>query len=48
MEIKDLRNKLGLTQQEFADSIKIERSLYSKIESGKNRLTVEQIKNVIQ
>lgn len=48
MEIKDLRNELGLTQQEFADSIKIERSLYSKIESGKNRLTAEQIKNVIK
>lgn len=48
MNIKDLRVKLNLTQQEMANSIDIERSLYNKIEGGKNNLTVEQIKSVIK
>jgi transcriptional regulator with XRE-family HTH domain len=48
MKIKQLRENLGLTQQQMADSIGIERTLYNKIEAGKNKLTVEQIKKVIK
>lgn len=32
--LKDFRNSLGLTIQEFASSIKVSKSLYEKVESG--------------
>lgn len=35
--LKDFRNSLKLTMQEFADSIEVSKSLYEKVESG-NRL----------
>lgn len=33
-ELKSFRLSLGLTIQEFANSIKISKSLYEKVESG--------------
>lgn len=32
--LKDFRVSLGLTRQEFANSIKISKSLYEKVETG--------------
>ena len=32
--LKDFRNSLGLTIQDFANSIKVSKSLYEKVESG--------------
>ena len=32
--LKDFRNSLNLTVQEFADSIGISKSLYEKVENG--------------
>lgn len=32
--LKDFRNSLKLTTQEFADSIEVSKSLYEKVESG--------------
>ena len=35
MEIlKEFRNSLGLTRQEFAESIEVSKSLYEKVENG--------------
>ena len=42
MEIlRDIRNKLGITQEEIASMIGISRSFYALIENGKRRITPE-------
>ena len=48
MNIKELRIELKLTQKQMAESMGIERTLYTNIELGKNKLTAEQIRNVIK
>lgn len=32
--LKDFRNSLGLTVKEFANTIKVSKSLYEKVETG--------------
>lgn len=40
--LKDLREKLGLTQQEFANKLFWDVSSYQKIESGKTLMTLDK------
>ena len=39
--LKELRNKLGVTQEEFANSIGISKTAISNIENGKNLMSIE-------
>lgn len=39
IQLKQLRNKLGLTQAQMADKIGISHSAIVKIESGKNNMS---------
>ncbi len=41
-KLKNLREKLGLTQQEFADRLFWDVSSYQKIESGKTLMTLDK------
>ena len=41
--IKELRKKLGLSQEKFALSIGIDRTYYSAIESGKHNVTIQNL-----
>ena len=41
-KLKDLREKLNLTQQEFADKLYWDVSSYQKIESGKTLMTLDK------
>ena len=47
-ELELFRKSLNLTRQEFADTIKISKSLYEKVENGQrkpSRNFVEKLKN---
>ena len=47
-ELELFRKSLNLTRQEFADTIKISKSLYEKVETGQrkpSRNFVEKLKN---
>ncbi len=44
--IRGLRNKKGLSQEEFADSCEINRSYMGRIERGELNLTLETLKKV--
>ncbi len=47
-ELELFRKSLNLTRQEFADAIKISKSLYEKVETGQrkpSRNFVEKLKN---
>ena len=39
--LKELRNKLGVTQEEFANSIGISKTAISNIDNGKNLMSIE-------
>lgn len=41
--IRDRRVALGVSQEAFADSIKMHRAYYSKIERGERNLTLQTI-----
>lgn len=41
-KLKELREKLGLTQQEFADELYWDVSSYQKIESGRTLMTLDK------
>ncbi len=45
-KIRALRKAANMTQQQFADLLKIDRSTYSGYESGKSRPSAQQIKNI--
>lgn len=45
-KIKKAREKLGLTQEEFAKKINEKESQYSKIESGHHEPSIEQAKRI--
>ena len=44
--IRDRRTALGVSQEAFADSIKMHRAYYSKIERGERNLTLITISRV--
>jgi transcriptional regulator with XRE-family HTH domain len=44
--IRDRRTALGVSQEAFADSIKMHRAYYSKIERGERNLTLQTIARV--
>lgn len=44
--IKEAREYLGLTQQQVANAISIPRSAVSDIESGKRKVTVDELKQL--
>ena len=44
--IKETREYLGLTQQQVANAISIPRSAVSDIESGKRKVTVDELKQL--
>ena len=45
-KIKEAREYLGLTQQQVANAISIPRSAVSDIESGKRKVTVDELKQL--
>jgi len=47
-QLKKLRKSLGLTQQQFADKVKISRSLLSQIEGGRSGLTLDRALEICQ
>lgn len=44
--IKEKRKAMGLSQEEFAYRVKIDRAYYSSIENGKHNLSLLQIKKI--
>ena len=44
--IRDRRTALGVSQEAFADSIKMHRAYYSKIERGERNVTLQTISRV--
>ncbi len=44
--IRELRRENALTQKQAADCLKISQSYYSKLESGKRKLTTKIIKEL--
>lgn len=46
--IRDRRTALGLSQEAFADAIRMHRAYYSKIERGERNLTLQTISRVAQ
>lgn len=44
--IRDRRVALGVSQEAFADSIRMHRAYYSKIERGERNLTLQTISRV--
>lgn len=44
--MKNLRNKLGITQQELADYLQVERSILTKHEGGNKRLPYEAMQKL--
>lgn len=46
VEIKEIRDKLGLTQAEFAEVLGVQRTYVSMVESGKKPLSDKFIKKV--
>ena len=42
----ELRQEKGLTQQEVADYLKIDRSNYSKYEHGKLEINIDMLRNL--
>jgi transcriptional regulator with XRE-family HTH domain len=46
VRIKEAREYMGLTQQQVADALSLPRSAISDIETGKRKLTVEELKGL--
>jgi transcriptional regulator with XRE-family HTH domain len=46
--IRDRRTALGMSQEAFADAIKMHRAYYSKIERGERNVTLQTIWRVAQ
>lgn len=45
--VRELREKKGYTQEEFADLIETERSYYGGIERGIHNLTLRKIEHIV-
>ncbi len=43
---KQLRNKLNLSQEDFALKINMDRTYYSSIESGKRNISIKNIQKI--
>ena len=41
--MKAIRNAKGLSQQQVAEKLNIERSVYTKFETGQNKPSIEQV-----
>ncbi len=46
--IKEAREYIGLTQQQLAEALKIPRSAISDIETGKRKITADELKTLAQ
>lgn len=46
MNLKEVRNKAGLTQQDIADKLKVDRSSVAKWESGEAMPRVDKLKQL--
>ncbi len=46
LKIKQAREKRGLTQKEFADKLNISQQVISRIEGGKQNISLETLKNI--
>jgi transcriptional regulator with XRE-family HTH domain len=46
--IRERRTALGMSQEAFADAIKMHRAYYSKVERGEKNLTLQTIWRVTQ
>lgn len=44
--IKELRLKLGISQEKFALSINMDRTYYASVESGKRNISINNIKKI--
>lgn len=44
--IKELRHKLGVSQEQFALSINMDRTYYASVESGKRNISINNIKKI--
>ena len=42
--MKEIRNAKGLSQQQVAEKLNMERSVYTKFETGQNKPSIEQVK----
>lgn len=45
-QLKELRNKMNLTQQEMAEFLEISLSLYQKMEIGYKNISLETLKTI--
>lgn len=48
MAVRELRKKLRLTQQELADKMNIKRELISRVESGRQNITLETLQQIAE
>lgn len=46
MRIRELRNKTGLSQEQFALLIDMDRTYLASVESGKRNISLENIKKI--
>ena len=44
--IRDYRNKIGLSQEDFALLIEMDRTYYSSVERGKHNITINNLKKI--
>jgi transcriptional regulator with XRE-family HTH domain len=44
--IKELRQKLGLSQEKFALKIDMDRTYYASVEAGKRNISIKNIKKI--
>ena len=45
--IKELRQKLGLSQEKFALKIDMDRTYYASVEAGKRNISIKNIKKIM-
>ena len=46
MAIRDLRNKMGISQEKFALSIIMDRTYYASVEAGKRNISIQNIEKI--
>ena len=47
LRIKELRNKLGLSQEKFALEIEIDRTYLASVESGKRNISIVNLEKIV-
>ncbi len=45
-KIREYRNKMGISQEDFALSIGMDRTYYSSVENGKHNITIMNLKKI--